>query len=50
MALTHPEMIQNGAIDERGTKSVITTSAAGAKRDAVIGLKEIVGQQETVQR
>lgn len=50
MALTNPAMNQNGATGERGTKSVITTCAAGAKRDAVSVLKEIVEDQETVQR
>lgn len=50
MALSNPVMIQNGATDERGTRSVITTCAAGAKRDAVIVLKEIVEDRETVQR
>lgn len=50
MALNSPGMNQNGVTDERGTKSVITACAAGEKRDVVIVLKEIVEDQETVQR
>lgn len=51
MALTSPVMNQNGAIEERGIKSVITTCAAGGKRDVVIVMKEEIAEdRETVQR
>lgn len=49
MALTSPVMNRTGASDERGTKSVTTTCAAGATRDVVNVLKENVEDQETVQ-
>lgn len=50
MALTSPVMNRTGASDERGTKSVTTTCAAGATRDVVNVSKENVEDQETVQR
>lgn len=49
MALTSPVMNRIGVTDEKETKSVITTCAAGEKRDAVNVLKEIVEDLETVQ-
>lgn len=50
MALTRRVMSLTGATDERGTKSVNTICAAGAKTDVVNVLMEIAEDQETVQR
>lgn len=48
--LNNRVMNQIGVTEERKTRNVITTCAAGAKRGAVIALKEIDEELETVQR
>lgn len=48
MVPTSPVTNPSGATDERETQSVNTTCAAGVKRDVMIVMKEIAGDQETV--